>query len=210
MRAIQKKKFISLVDLDGISGLELSSTIPIGVFARGQDLIVLDKFYIQVYDLGKDFARTEVIKYAEEHPIQSQFFPLKVHFSCDSNAWLFSNQPNGSQTAQKIMSDKKWEYKGKNIVTYQSAQTQGRPVNMTAISENSFLMTNASPLMQVGFIKFSELNKKGLRNAELWWLTAGSQQVKTFIDDPDFPGISKIKITPNKLVVALGNVIRAY
>jgi len=35
MRAIQKKKFISLVDLDGISGLELSSTIPIGVFARG-------------------------------------------------------------------------------------------------------------------------------------------------------------------------------
>jgi hypothetical protein len=34
-RVIFKKRFISLVDLDGISGLELSSTIPIGIFARG-------------------------------------------------------------------------------------------------------------------------------------------------------------------------------
>jgi hypothetical protein len=34
-RVIFQKRFISLVDLDGISGLELSSTIPIGIFARG-------------------------------------------------------------------------------------------------------------------------------------------------------------------------------
>jgi hypothetical protein len=51
---------------------------------------------------------------------------------------------------------------------------------------------------------------RGELRADIWWLTAGSSSVKTFVEDPDFPGISKIKITPGKLVVALGNVIRAY
>ena len=81
---------------------------------------------------------------------------------------------------------------------------------MTAISSNSFLMAAASPLMQVSFIKLNELGNKGERNADHWWLTTGTSSFKTFVDDPNFPGVSKIKITPNKLVVALGNVIRAY
>ena len=88
--------------------------------------------------------------------------------------------------------------------------TKGNPVNMTAISENNFLMANASPLMQVSFIKFNELGAKEEETADQWWLTAGSQTTKTFVEDPDFPGVSKIRITPSKCVVALGNVIRAY
>ena len=44
-----------------------------------------------------------------------------------------------------------------------------------------------------------------------YYLTLGSKSVKTFMPDPDFPeGASKIVITSSKVVVALGNVIRAY
>lgn len=43
------------------------------------------------------------------------------------------------------------------------------------------------------------------------YLTVASRSVKTNIPDPDYPeGVSKIVITPSKVVVALGNVIRAY
>ena len=43
------------------------------------------------------------------------------------------------------------------------------------------------------------------------YLTVGSRSVKTNIPDEDHPeGASRIVITPGKLVVALGNVIRAY
>ena len=42
-------------------------------------------------------------------------------------------------------------------------------------------------------------------------MTVASRSVKTNIPDPDYPeGVSKIVITPSKVVVALGNVIRAY
>lgn len=81
---------------------------------------------------------------------------------------------------------------------------------MSAISENDVLMANASPEMGVSLIKLSELAEKGEQVADQWWLTAGSSAVKTFVADPDFPGISKVTITNSKLVVALGNVIRAY
>ena len=44
-----------------------------------------------------------------------------------------------------------------------------------------------------------------------YYLTVGSRAVKTNLPDPDYPeGTSKIVITPAKVVVALGNVIRAY
>lgn len=43
------------------------------------------------------------------------------------------------------------------------------------------------------------------------YLTVGSRTVKTNIADPDHPeGVSRMVITPSKVVVALGNVIRAY
>ena len=44
-----------------------------------------------------------------------------------------------------------------------------------------------------------------------YYLTVGSRTTKTNITDPDYPeGTSKLVITPAKVVVALGNVIRAY
>jgi hypothetical protein len=134
-----------------------------------------------------------------------------VHFNHPDSAWVFANQPEGSQTVQKISKHQdNWFAANQNIVTFDGALSQGRPVNMTAISDNEFLMANASPLMQVSFIKFSELGLNGEVKAQPWWLTAGSQTMKTFVEDPDFPGVSKIKIGPSKCVVALGNVIRAY
>ena len=142
------------------------------------------------------------------------FFPLHLHF-CNKQdiAWVLANQPDGSQTALKLTrkyekQSAMWATDNTIIKTFTGEKSQRQPVNMTAISDNDFLMAHASPLMSVCFIKFSELNEKGV--AEPWWLTAGSQAVKTFVADPDFPGISKVKITPNKLVVAIGNVIRAY
>ena len=43
------------------------------------------------------------------------------------------------------------------------------------------------------------------------YLTVGSRSVKTFIADPDYPeGVSRIVVTPGKVIVALGNLIRAY
>ena len=43
------------------------------------------------------------------------------------------------------------------------------------------------------------------------YLTVGSRSVKTFIPDPDYPeGVSRLVITPGKVVVALGNLIRVY
>ena len=44
-----------------------------------------------------------------------------------------------------------------------------------------------------------------------YYLTVGSRSVKTNIPDPDYPqGTSRLVMTHSKVVVALGNVIRAY
>ena len=43
------------------------------------------------------------------------------------------------------------------------------------------------------------------------YLTVGSRSVKTNKPDPDYPeGVSRVVITPAKVCVALGNVIRFY
>lgn len=43
------------------------------------------------------------------------------------------------------------------------------------------------------------------------YLTVGSRTVKTYIPDPDHPeGVSRLVITPSKVVVVLGNLIRVY
>ena len=43
------------------------------------------------------------------------------------------------------------------------------------------------------------------------YLTVGSRSVKTNIPDPDYPeGVSRLVITPAKVVVALGNLLRVY
>ena len=42
-------------------------------------------------------------------------------------------------------------------------------------------------------------------------MTVGSRSVKTYIEDPDYPeGVSRLVITPGKVVVALGSLVRAY
>ena len=44
-----------------------------------------------------------------------------------------------------------------------------------------------------------------------WYLNIASKSVKTYKEDPEFPeGASRITITQSKLIVALGNLIRAY
>jgi len=44
-----------------------------------------------------------------------------------------------------------------------------------------------------------------------YYMTVGSRSVKTNIADPDYPeGTSKLVMTHSKVIVALGNVIRAY
>ena len=43
------------------------------------------------------------------------------------------------------------------------------------------------------------------------YLNVASRSVKTYKADPEYPeGVSRVIITPNKLVVALGNLIRVY
>jgi len=41
-------------------------------------------------------------------------------------------------------------------------------------------------------------------------MAAGSKTVKTNIDDPKRPGVSLVRITNSKYLVAMGNLLRVY
>jgi len=81
---------------------------------------------------------------------------------------------------------------------------QVREVSMLALSPTKRMLANACGVS----VQIWNVNNIG-QGAH--YLTVGSRTVSTNIVDPDYPeGVSRIVLTPGKVVVALGNVIRAY
>lgn len=98
-RLIEKHNFICAMDLAGISELESPTSVPFGIFATSTELIVLEKSKICIYD--HQMQPKQVLAYAQAN--YQGFFPLHVHFNhTHDQAWVFANQADGSQTAQKI------------------------------------------------------------------------------------------------------------
>ena len=81
-----------------------------------------------------------------------------------------------------------------------------KPVNRQSISESGFLVCNAQQSLGVSFHLLSDIDKGE------WCFTAGSKSkaTQTWTADPDRPGVSAIMVSPSKVCVALGNLIRVY
>jgi len=81
-----------------------------------------------------------------------------------------------------------------------------KPVNRQSISESGFLVCNAQQSLGVSFHLLSDMDK------DEWCFTAGSKSkaTQTWTADPDRPGCSNIMVSPSKVCVALGNLIRVY
>ena len=78
-RFIERQKFISLVNLEGLSEVNSLSSLPLGIFVRGGDLIVLDKRHISIYeDQVKGFVRKQILEYSDKHAANAQFYPMFV------------------------------------------------------------------------------------------------------------------------------------
>jgi len=45
---------------------------------------------------------------------------------------------------------------------------------------------------------------------EVYSLPAGSKIVKSYKDHPQKPGVSEIKISHDKILIVLGNIVRVY
>ena len=92
-------------------------------------------------------------------------------------------------------------------------------------TENAFVPDAGKQITRVSLLDLSP-SLKLLGNAagsqvQIWnvenlakgphYLTVGSRSVKTYLEDPDYPeGVSRLVITPGKVVVALGSLVRAY
>lgn len=57
-----------------------------------------------------------------------------------------------------------------------------------------------------GGVKFRTI--KDINNT--YFINAGSKTVKTYKEHPYKKGVSMVKISPNKAIVILGNLIRVY
>ena len=57
------------------------------------------------------------------------------------------------------------------------------------------------------FIQLWDLSRL---DQEPYYINTGSRTIKSYIEDPDFQGVSRIAVTSSKVVCALGNLIRAY
>jgi hypothetical protein len=144
---------------------------------------------------------------SQQIPYQNQnCLPLNIHFAQPQvshgveEATMWVNCVNSQD--QKLMHIRKqnakdgslWILEGHhNTFTKKAAGSARCRVNMTSISSNDQLIAHASPLMQVSFQKLADF-KKDWTN-EPWWLTVGSQSVKTYREDPEYPGVNRITIT---------------
>jgi hypothetical protein len=69
--------------------------------------------------------------------------------------------------------------------------------------QNNMLISATSE----GGVKFRRIGEE-FKNA--YFINAGSKTIKTYKAHPTKPGVSIVKATQNKVIVVLGNLIRAY
>lgn len=99
---------------------------------------------------------------------------------------------------------KPWSIEKSETAFVHDANKQVSHVSLLAVSDGGKLLANA-----IG--TSVQIWNLGRLSQGAHYLTVGSRSVKTNMVDPDFPeGTSKIVVTQSKVVVALGNVIRAY
>jgi hypothetical protein len=70
--------------------------------------------------------------------------------------------------------------------------------------QNNMLISATSE----GGVKFRRLGGEEFKNP--FFINAGSKTMKSYKDHPTKPGVSLVKATQNKIIVVLGNLIRAY
>jgi hypothetical protein len=70
--------------------------------------------------------------------------------------------------------------------------------------QNNMLISATSE----GGVKFRRMGAEEFKKGYL--INAGSKTIKTYKEHPTKPGVSLVKATQNKVIVVLGNLIRAY
>jgi hypothetical protein len=72
------------------------------------------------------------------------------------------------------------------------------------IDFNQFLFGRATCNGDIRMFRLTNLNEKP------FFLTCGSKTMKSYLPHPTKEGVSMIKVTQNKVVAVLGNLIRVY
>jgi hypothetical protein len=69
---------------------------------------------------------------------------------------------------------------------------------------NNFLIARATSNANVKMVRLNNIDEKP------FFLNCGSRTVKSYLEHPTKKGVSLIKVSQNKIIVALGNLLRVY
>ena len=199
-------------------------------------LFVVSKDFLMVFHLAIGLHAFQHVPSKRKYLYPLKIFFDDKQSQCN----IVANGYDNTQTFTRVQKiHNKWQVVDKRceeLFANREGERQVEMVQLFAISANNRLVGNANGAAiqlfnigtetekeQIGMEKVVVDGKESMvpkyaekvvqedAQKEAWYLNIASKTVKTYKEDPEFPeGASRITITQSKLIVALGNVIRAY
>mmetsp|Transcript_19787 Transcript_19787/g.18835 ORF Transcript_19787/g.18835 Transcript_19787/m.18835 type:complete len:204 (+) Transcript_19787:419-1030(+) len=148
-----------------------------------------------------DYKNLKLLQSIDLNLIQINPDMFSVRFNLHDNAlWgVFLLNTDDSRIYKWNIDSKTRQLVEEGVITHNDSAKTINDIDM-----NQFVIGRATAEGEVKMVRLAALDESA------FYLNCGSKTIKTYLSHPRKPGVSMVKVAQSKIIVVMGNLIRAY